>query len=95
MDTDVIILGARPYDFEDKQTKKQITGVSVHVLPLDAGDADVNGLIPVKYSLTNEQYKALSFTTLPARAVLTLSYNLSSKRVSFSKFSEIEAIVLG
>ena len=33
MKNDVLILGARPYDFTDEKTNRQVSGVSVWVLP--------------------------------------------------------------
>lgn len=94
MNTDVIILGARPYDFEDNQTKKQISGVSVWVLPKETDDLNVNGLLPVKYTLDKEQYKEIAQIPLPAQAELLLSYNITSKRVKFKAFQNIEPIEL-
>lgn len=94
MNTDVIILGARPYNFEDNQTKKQISGVSVWVLPKETDDSNVNGLLPVKYALDKEQYKEIAQIPLPAQAELLLSYNITSKRVKFKAFQNIEPIEL-
>lgn len=90
MTNEVLILGARPYDFVDEKTGKQISGVSCHVLPLINEDpANTAGLIPVKYSLTKEQYAAIAQTKLPARAEMHMIVNIASKRVAFDKFTDL------
>ena len=40
MKNDVLILGARPYDFTDEKTQRQVSGVTVWVLPLVNEDPD-------------------------------------------------------
>ena len=61
MKNDVLILGARPYDFTDENTGKQIAGVTLWVLPLTNEDSTNQvGLLPVKYSLTPEQFSVIA-----------------------------------
>ena len=52
------------------------------------------GLLPVKYTLDKEQYKEIAQIPLPAQAELLLSYNITSKRVKFKAFQNIEPIEL-
>ncbi|MGT2801024.1 hypothetical protein [Streptococcus marmotae] len=95
MKNEVIILGARPYDFTDERTGKQITGVSCHVLPLTNVDPlNTSGLIPVKYSLTPEQFAEIAQTPLPARAKMHMTVNIATKKVSFEKFSDVAVLDL-
>lgn len=51
----VYFLGVRPYDFTDKDTGKQITGVTVWLG--DDEQKDAAGVIPSKSSLSNETFK--------------------------------------
>lgn len=92
MKNDVLILGARPYDFTD-DSGRQITGVSVWVLPLRNEDPENTiGLLPVKYSLTQEQYRLIAAKPLPARAEMHMTVNLASKKVGFEKFDNVVAV---
>lgn len=94
MNSKVIILGARPYDFEDQQTKKQVSGVSVWVYPMEERADGVNGVLPVKYSLTKEQYASIAQVQLPVTATLCLGYSVSTKKVTFEKFENLKPLVL-
>lgn len=94
MNNKVIILGARPYDFKD-DTGKQLSGVSVWVVPIDEKTESVNGLIPVKYNLTMDEYRSIINTSLPATANLVLSLSIATKKVKFSKFEDVESVSLG
>jgi hypothetical protein len=92
MKNDVLILGARPYDFTN-DNGRQITGVSVWVLPLRNEDPENTvGLLPVKYSLTQEQFRLIAAKPFPARAEMTMTVNLASKKVSFDKFENVTPV---
>lgn len=90
MKNKVIILGARPYDFKD-DAGKHVSGVSVWVLPIDETNEQVNGLIPVKYTLTSDEYRSLANTPLPAEADLVLSISVATKKVNFQNFENVKA----
>lgn len=94
MNTDVIVLGVRPYNFEDERTGKQISGASVYVLPLENDDVEVSGLIPAKYTLTMEQFKEIANVSFPARAKMSMTFNLSTKKLRFDRFSNFEPLTL-
>lgn len=95
MKKDVLILGARPYDFKDDKTGKQITGVSCHVLPLENPDpANVIGLLPTKYSLTQAEFALYASYSLPARAEIELDVNLNTGKIRFAGFDNIQTIDL-
>ncbi|MGC4423645.1 hypothetical protein, partial [Streptococcus suis] len=67
MKHDVLILGARPYQFNDEKTGNQVAGVSLWVLPLTNEDpTNQVGLLPVKYSLTQAQFAAYAGASFPA-----------------------------
>lgn len=93
MESEVIILGLKPYDFEDPKTKNRVQGATVWVLPFEK-DLEVNGFVPVKYSLTTEQYRPLLTASLPAKATLELSFNIATNRVKFNNFSGLEPLSL-
>lgn len=95
MKNDVLILGARPYDFMDDKSGKQITGVSCWVLPLKNEDpANIVGLIPVKYSLTSEQFVSIAGVSLPAVAEMHMELNIATKRIRFNHFENIQPVDL-
>ena len=93
MKHDVLILGARPYDFTDEKTNRQVSGVSVWVLPLVNDEPEnVVGLLPVKYSLTSAQFALIAHKPLPAKAEMFMTVNIASKKVAFDHFENIEAV---
>ncbi|MGT2757719.1 hypothetical protein [Streptococcus ovuberis] len=93
MKNEVLVLGARPYDFIDERTGKQVTGVSCWVLPLINEDpANTVGLLPVKYSLTPEQYAQIAHVKLPAQGEMLMSLNIATKRIKFEKFGELAPV---
>lgn len=93
MKNDVLILGARPYDFTDEKTQRQVSGVTVWVLPLVNEDPEnVVGLLPVKYSLTSAQYALIARNSLPAKAEMFMTVNIATKKVAFDRFENVEAI---
>jgi hypothetical protein len=93
MKNDVLILGARPYDFTDEKTQRQVSGVSVWVLPLVNEEPDsVVGLLPVKYSLTQAQFALIAQKPLPARAEMFMTVNIATKKVAFDRFENVEAV---
>ncbi|MGU8037484.1 hypothetical protein ACS6YX_10270 [Streptococcus suis] len=95
MKNSVLILGARPYDFTDEKSGKQITGVTCWVLPLVNDDpTNTVGLLPVKYSLTPQQFAAIAGATLPAMAEMHMELNIATKRIKFDHFSDIQPIDL-
>ena len=82
MKNDVLILGARPYDFTDEKTQRQVSGVTVWVLPLVNEDPEnVVGLLPVKYSLTSAQYALIARNPLPAKAEMFMTVNIATKNL--------------
>ena len=85
MKNDVLILGARPYDFTDEKTNRQVSGVSVWVLPLVNDE-------PVKYSLTQAQFALIAQKTLPAKAEMFMTVNIATKKVAFDRFENVEAV---
>lgn len=93
MKNNVLILGARPYDFTDEKTGRQITGVSVYVLPMVNEDpANTVGLLPVKYSLTAQQFAEIAHYSFPASADMEMKASISSKKVTFDKFVNVKSI---
>lgn len=93
MKNDVLILGARPYDFTDEKTNRQVSGVSVWVLPLVNDEPEnVVGLLPVKYSLTSAQFALIAHKSLPAKAEMFMTVNIASKKVAFDHFENIEEV---
>ncbi|HFI0677705.1 TPA: hypothetical protein ACGO16_002037 [Streptococcus suis] len=95
MKNDVLILGARPYDFTDENTGKQIAGVSLWVLPLTNEDpTNQVGLLPVKYSLTPEQFAVIAGASFPAVAEMHMQLNIATKRIKFDHFENIQPVDL-
>lgn len=93
MKNDVLILGARPYDFTDEKTQRQVSGVTVWVLPLVNEDPEnVVGLLPVKYSLTSAQYALIARNPLPAKAEMFMTVNIATKKVAFDRFENVEEV---
>lgn len=95
MKNDVLILGARPYDFTDEKTGNQVTGVSLWVLPLTNEDpANQIGLLPVKYSLTQAQFAPYAGVSFPAVAEMHMKLNITTKRIKFDHFENIQPVDL-
>ena len=95
MKNDVLILGARPYDFTDENTGKQIAGVTLWVLPLTNEDSTNQvGLLPVKYSLTPEQFSVIAGASFPAVAEMQMQLNIAPKRIKFDHFENIQPVDL-
>ncbi|HEM3610832.1 TPA: hypothetical protein U1C35_001954 [Streptococcus suis] len=95
MKNDVLILGARPYDFVDEKTGNQVTGVTLWVLPLTNEDpSNQVGLLPVKYSLTQAQFAGLAGVPFPALAEMHMQLNIATKRIKFDHFENIQPIDL-
>lgn len=91
----VLILGARPYDFTDEKTGNQVAGVSLWVLPLTNEDpTNQVGLLPVKYSLTPEQFAAYAGASFPAMAEMHMQLNIATKRIKFDHFENIQPVDL-
>ena len=95
MKNDVLILGARPYDFTDENTGKQIAGVTLWVLPLTNEDSTNQvGLLPVKYRLTPEQFSVIAGASFPAVAEMHMQLNIATKRIKFDHFENIQPVDL-
>lgn len=95
MKNDVLILGARPYDFTDEKTGNQVSGITLWVLPLTNEDpSNQVGLLPVKYSLTQAQFASLAGLTYPALAEMHMQLNIATKRIKFDHFENIQPIDL-
>lgn len=95
MKNDVLILGARPYDFIDEKTGNQVAGVSLWVLPLtNEGPTNQVGLLPVKYSLSPEQFAAYVGASFPAVAEMHMQLNIATKRIKFDHFENIQPVDL-
>ncbi|EWM60205.1 hypothetical protein [Streptococcus thermophilus] len=95
MKNDVLILGARPYDFTDENTGKQISGITLWVLPLTNEDpSNQVGLLPVKYSLTSEQFSVIAGASFPAVAEMHMQLNIATKRIKFDHFENIQPVDL-
>lgn len=95
MKNDVLILGARPYDFVDEKTGNQVCGITLWVLPLINEDpSNQVGLLPVKYSLTQAQFASLAGLTYPALAEMHMQLNIATKRIKFDHFENIQPIDL-
>lgn len=80
-----MLLGARPYDFVDEATKRNISGVSVFIADDDAEGAI--GFIADKVSMTNEDFKTVFGTLADFGKVVTkpvvISYNKRGKPVAY------------
>lgn len=79
-----MLLGARPYDFENDK-KERITGVSVFIADDDADGAV--GYVADKVSMTNEDFKAVFGTLSEFGKIVTkpvaISYNKRGKPVGY------------
>ncbi|MDL2288166.1 hypothetical protein LJC32_02160 [Oscillospiraceae bacterium OttesenSCG-928-F05] len=80
-----MLLGARPYDFVDEATKRNIVGVSVFI-----ADSDVDGAVGYvsdKISMSNEDFKAVFGTLAEFEKIVTkpvvISYNKRGKPVAY------------
>lgn len=80
-----MLLGARPYDFVDEATKRNIVGVSVFIADDDADGAV--GYVADKVSMTNEDFKVVFGTLAEFEKIVTkpvvISYNKRGKPVGF------------
>ncbi len=80
-----MLLGARPYDFVDEATKRNIAGVSVFIADDDAEGAV--GYVSDKVSMTNADFKAVFGTLAEFEKIVTkpvvISYNKRGKPVAY------------
>ncbi|NQI65421.1 hypothetical protein HO595_10935 [Streptococcus suis] len=52
------------------------------------------GLLPVKYSLTPEQFSLIANSTFPAVAEMHMQLNIATKRIKFDHFENIQPVDL-
>lgn len=74
-----IFLGARPYDFKDEETGRQITGVSVFFC--DNEQQGATGYVPSKVSMSPEAFKTVfgdNYASMVMKPV-AVSYNKRGK----------------
>ncbi|WP_174851499.1 hypothetical protein, partial [Streptococcus suis] len=75
----------------DEKTGNQVAGVSLWVLPLTNEDpTNQIGLLPVKYSLTQEQFAVIAGASFPAVAEMHMQLNIATKRIKFDHFEKIQ-----
>ncbi|MVB11982.1 hypothetical protein CAFE_27110 [Caprobacter fermentans] len=79
-----MLLGARPYDFENDK-KERITGISVFIGDNDADGAV--GYIADKVSMTNEDFKTVFGSLAEFGKIVTkpvvISYNKRGKPIAY------------
>lgn len=93
---DVLLLSANNYDFVDEQTKRQVKGTTLWLMPLQDNDEYTNGNKPVKYSLKSEFEALFNSVQLPCYAVMSFNFDLSKNKaipVGFDNFVEFEGAV--
>lgn len=91
---DVIVLSANAYDFKDKDTNRDIKGVTVWILPFNQSDENVNGIKPVKYSLPYDAVYDFESTFLPAYAKMSFSMDFARSKIVPKKFTELKTLEL-
>lgn len=92
----VLLLSSTPYDFKDEQTGRQVTGLTLWVLPLSSSDKYTNGIKPVKYSLNKQEFEALfNSIELPSYATMQFEFDFSRSRVTPTYFSDFEVLEVG
>lgn len=90
----VLLLSANNYDFVDEQTKRQVKGTTLWVMPLESSDPYTNGNKPVKYSLNSDFEPLFNSIELPCYAEMTIEFNLSRNKISpthFDNFAVFES----
>lgn len=91
----VLVLSITPYDFKDQSSNRQVTGLTVWLVPLNSTDEYTNGIKPVKYSLLAEKEELFSSVSLPAIAEMEFEFDFSRSRVNPSYFSNFRELKLG
>lgn len=79
----VIVLGVKPYDFEDEQTGQRKIGATVHFLApdQDEGSNGALGYIPKKTSVSMEVYERMKELQYPFEAEVVLENVFTSRGV--------------
>lgn len=93
---DVLVLGASRYDFEDRQTRQQLKGCTVHYVPLqlDNTKTDVVGYKPAKATLDFDKFGLFSGKEFPIRAKATLTVDLAANKIKVTNFTFMGAVKL-
>lgn len=91
---DVIVLSANAYDFKEKDTNRDIKGVTVWVLPFNQKDDTVNGVKPVKYSLPVDAIYDFESTFLPAYARMNFAMDFARSKVVPKNFTDLKTLEL-
>lgn len=92
---EVLLLSATPYDFTDQTTNRQVTGLTVWLVPLKSSDKYTNGIKPVKYSLPADLESLFNGITLPAFAEMEFEFDFSRNKVNPSYFDNFNEMKLG
>lgn len=91
----VVILGVKPYSFENEQ-KQKLEGVTVHYYSTQPKGVNVKhtGFIPAKCSVPTDQLGYLEKLKFPAsaRAIYTIDLANNRNPIKITGFLESEAI---
>ncbi len=82
-----LFLGARPYDFVDDKTGKQVTGVSIHIA--ENGMDNATGYVSSKISMSNDGF-AQVFGGLAGAAGMVLK----PIHITYNRFGKPESVQL-
>lgn len=91
----VLLLSANNYDFVDDQSKRQVKGTTLWLMPLQDNDKYTNGNKPVKYSLEPDFEALFNSIELPIYADMTFDFNLSRGKITPLEFDNFEAFEVG
>lgn len=92
---EVVVLSVTPYDFKDQSSGRQVTGLTVWLVPLNSSDEYTNGIKPVKYSLPAEKESLFNGVSLPAMAEMQFEFDFSRNKVNPSYFDNFKEMKLG
>lgn len=95
MEEEVLVLSAQKYEFENDD-KEVIKGISVYIIPVNVEKRDfLNGLKPIKYSLSSEKMNMFDDVQLPAYANMKFKLDFSRNKIVPDVFQIVEEFEIG
>lgn len=89
---EVLILSCSSYDFNDQETGRNIKGNTVWLVPSYTSDENVNGIKPVKYTVSDEVAQDLNYVKLPANGTMKFAVDFTRNKVIPLKFENIKVL---